>query len=178
MKRLLVLFIVGCQSKPTPDASASASASAFASASASPSASAPTWLTSPSTDSGIDPGLSPTHSPVASAKSGALRGLCKIDEPKTTVPIPDAEKTLNALLPRYRLAYEKGLEFDPQVKGTVDLTAQVSATGEVPVVTAAGTITMDRIRAGIASATKGARFTAPGKPSVLTFRVICKRADE
>lgn len=149
MKKLFLLLLVACETKPTPtDASTSASPSASAGQAA----------------------------PRMPFDAGPRRGECSIGEPKSAVPVADARSVLEGLRPRYKEHFEETLAHDPNVgDASVDIYVQVAANGTVDSVsTSSSDFRPDALRFGFNTKTRGAEFAAPGKPTMLSFRVTCK----
>jgi hypothetical protein len=86
-----------------------------------------------------------------------------VEPARATSPVPNAERTVALLRPRFRLCYNRGLLVDPGMSGSVLVRAKIAPNGEVAHVDAARISGLSSEVAGcIARVVRDAQFDPPG----------------
>jgi hypothetical protein len=98
----------------------------------------------------------------------------KIDPIGSTTPVPNAERTISLLRPAFRRCYNRGLQVDPGMAGSVTVRAKIASNGEVAHVEAAQLVGLSSdVSACITKVVQGAQFDSPG-PSGSTLDIPVK----
>jgi len=109
-------------------------------------------------------GIDDHHGPGReSSTKGPSMGETQIEPPRTSVPIADAERVVMTLRPKFRICYQRGLNTDPEMAGSVTLVAKVAPNGEVSEVDPSRAIGLSAdVITCIERVVRNAQFSAPG----------------
>ncbi len=178
MKRLLCLALLfGC--KPSPSITSVDAASAAPSAVAEVDAGTDAGRKLTLADIGASPpGLGvQSDNPsdvIVTGKPGGPKGLASIGAATAKPAIPDVDRVIAGLRPKFRRCYQTALDADPKVAGSADVEAAVAANGEVAAASAKSSSTaLEPVAQCVARAVKNAAFSVPegGGVSKMTFKV-------
>lgn len=77
--------------------------------------------------------------------------------------VPDADRVVAGLRPRFRQCFQQGLNQNPKMAGKVAITAKIDPTGDVSAATGTPDATVDQsVASCMANVTRRATFSSPG----------------
>jgi hypothetical protein len=91
------------------------------------------------------------------------KGNVQLGGSSATAPVPDVDRVIAGLRPRFRQCYQTGLSSEPSMSGKLVVVAKVGPNGEVPDATISSNAGLSQgVAACIANVVKRAQFNPPG----------------